>query len=161
MGSIFDFMKKKFCLLFFGLSLLKMAVLLNKVPKMRGKIFFSLNQKCSPYATFIINFQFQVYLNCLSGLNMIQMPMKYIGVIPHWVLDHLEPTQTVQIHLKFKIYYKTCIWGAFLILWKKKLPLSFGTLFSKTAIFSKESPKNNKQKCFFHKIKNAPHMQLL
>ena len=28
---------------------------------------------------------------------------------------------------------------------KKILPLSFGTLFSKTAIFSKESPKNNKQ----------------
>ena len=32
---------------------------------------------------------------------------------------------------------------------EKKLPLIFGTLFSKTAIFSKESPKNNKQKFFF------------
>ena len=76
--------------------------------------------------------------------------MKNIGVVRHWGLDHLEPTQTVQIHLKFKIYYKTCIWGAFLILWEKKiLPLIFGTLFSKTAIFSKESPKNNKQNFFF------------
>ena len=82
--------------------------------------------------------------------------MKNIGVVRHWGLDHLEPTQTVQIHLKFKIYYKTCIWGAFLILWKKKnLPLSFGTLFSKMAIFSKESPKitNN---FFFIKSKMLP-----
>ena len=44
---------------------------------------------------------------------------------------------------------------------KKNLPISFGTLFSKTAIFSKESPKNNRQNLFFHKIKNAPHMRLL
>ena len=44
---------------------------------------------------------------------------------------------------------------------KKILLISFGTLFSKTAKFSKESPKNNKQKSFFHKIKNAPHMRLL
>ena len=32
---------------------------------------------------------------------------------------------------------------------EKKMPISFGTLFSKTAIFSKECPKNNKQKSFF------------
>ena len=39
---------------------------------------------------------------------------------------------------------------------KKNLPISFGTLFSKTAIFSKESPKNNKQFFFFIKSKMLP-----
>ena len=39
---------------------------------------------------------------------------------------------------------------------KKNLPLSFGTLFSKTAIFSKESPKNKKQFFFFIKSKMLP-----
>ena len=43
-----------------------------------------------------------------------------------------------------------------MILWKKILPLSFGTLFSKTAIFSKESPNNNKQIFFFIKSKMLP-----
>ena len=44
---------------------------------------------------------------------------------------------------------------------KKFLLLIIWTLFSKTAFFSKESPKNYKQEFFFHKIKNAPHMRLL
>ena len=39
---------------------------------------------------------------------------------------------------------------------EKKLPLSFGTLFSKTAIFSKDSPKNNKRIFFFIKSKMLP-----
>ena len=44
---------------------------------------------------------------------------------------------------------------------KNFLTISSGTLYSKMAICSQESPKNNKQNLFFHKIKNAPHMRLL
>ena len=36
---------------------------------------FSLNKKCSKYVIFIINFQFQVHMTCLSGSQMGQSPM--------------------------------------------------------------------------------------
>ena len=83
--------------------------------------------------------------------------MKNIGVVRHWGLDHLEPTQTVQMHLKFKIYYKTCIWGAFLILWKKKFcPSVLGLYLVKRPFLVKRVQKITNKIFFFIKSKMLP-----